>query len=63
MIEVINRVKKVKHGFKGIEKESKEIRNHYGVNECFEIAQELFKYDSFQVRILLLLLWVRFLIN
>ncbi|WP_018248818.1 DNA alkylation repair protein [Orenia marismortui] len=52
MIEVINRVKKVKRGFKGIEKESKEIRNYYGVNECFEIAQELFKYDSFQVRML-----------
>lgn len=50
--QIINQIIKIEHGFKHIDNGAAEIMAVYSMDQCFEIAIELFKHSTYQVRML-----------
>lgn len=48
--DIIEKVKKIEHGFKGIESESKLILSNNSVDNCFIIAKKFYMSEFYQVR-------------
>lgn len=49
---ILNRIVEIEHGFKHVNEGAEEIILLYGDERCFDIALDLFKKDSYQVRML-----------
>jgi hypothetical protein len=50
MNEIIKRVLKIEHGFKGIEVEAQKIFDSNPITDCKEIATGLLENEHYQVR-------------
>ncbi len=52
MDELVKEISKIQNGFKHIYKEAENIISSYSVNESFNLAKQLYNYNSYQARML-----------
>lgn len=50
--EILNHILQIEHGFKHIDDSAEKIMAMYSKQQCFELAQDLFQHEAYQIRML-----------